>query len=175
MRDGVEYFYYDNEDNMPQKESSKKNSSRADLMSLTSVRELLKKGRSKTCLDYDYTVMSMLLLVLNNKQLEVDALPEETCLNLFEVLVKGEKGPITDRTVALLRKLVRTNDKLYVKLLKQTHTLDSFAIFRDLPVKEDLVRSELLAGPCRDFVKNSIGLMRINAMHSPELLELLIK
>lgn len=37
------------------------------------------------------------------------------------------------------------------------------------------MRSELLAGPSRDFVKNSIGLVRINTVHNEELLELLIK
>lgn len=37
------------------------------------------------------------------------------------------------------------------------------------------MRSELLAGPSRDFVKNSIGLVRINTVKSDELLELLIK
>jgi hypothetical protein len=38
-------------------------------MSQAMMREILQKGSSKECLDYDYTVMSILLLTLNNKHL----------------------------------------------------------------------------------------------------------
>ena len=74
VREGVEYFYYDNEDNMPQQEDKKKHSSRSEQTSQATVRDLLQKGRSRDCLDYDYTVMSMLLLALNNKQLSEEGI-----------------------------------------------------------------------------------------------------
>jgi len=89
VKDGVEYLYYDNEDNMPQQEDKKKHGGRLEPMSQATVRDILQKGRSKNCLDYDYTVMSILLLALNNKQLSEDRLNEEVCLSLFETLVKG--------------------------------------------------------------------------------------
>jgi hypothetical protein len=92
-------------------------------MSQVVVRDILQKGSSRECLDYDYTAMSILLLTLSNKHLSPDSLGEETCLRLFELLVKNEKGPIADRSINLLRKLVKLNDRLYIKLLKQSHTL----------------------------------------------------
>lgn len=174
VRDGLEYLYYDNEDNMPQKEEGKKKSTPSLTMSTAAAKELLEKGLSKECLDFDYTIMSMLLPILSSKLLPASAIPEDTCLRLFELLVKGEKGPITDRAVALLRKLIRSDDQLYAQLLRQAHTLDSFAVFRELAVKEDVVRAELLKGPSKDLVRSVIGVARLNTIRTSELVELVI-
>lgn len=82
---------------------------------------------------------------------------------------------MTDRAIALLRKLIKSNTSLYLKLLRQPHNLDTFQIFKDVPVEEEHIKSELLAGPCKDLIHNTIGLARSNTIADKDLIDLLIQ
>lgn len=91
------------------------------------------------------------------------------------MLVRNEKGPVVDRSISLLRKLIRSNPSLYLKLLKQPHTADTFTVFKDVPVEEEHIKSELLAGPCKDLIRNTIVLARSNNILDKDLIELVLQ
>lgn len=84
-KDFVDYFYYDNEDNMPVSDEPKKVRSQHD-MNLANVKNILSKGSNKGGLDYAYTTLCLLFDIINPKN-KIESVGIET--KIFELLIKN--------------------------------------------------------------------------------------
>jgi hypothetical protein len=65
VKDGVECFYYDTEDNVAMKDDFK--SKVKTEFDQNIVNEIVEKHPSKDCLDYDYTLLSLVASALSKK------------------------------------------------------------------------------------------------------------
>lgn len=145
--DNWNVYYYDNEEVI----KSKKEYS----LPPSKVKELIKGGSRG--LDYEYTVVCKILdlFTKSHPHLSLDVIKQ-----LESIILRGEEGPIKEKAINLMRKIIVDDEKAYVELLKTSKGEETLSIFKNIPLKEKLLNTQLEASNL-EIINNLLFLLKL--------------
>jgi hypothetical protein len=79
---------------------------------------------------------------------------------LESIILRGEEGPIKEKAINLMRKIIVDDEKAYVELLKTSKGEETLSIFKNIPLKEKLLNTQLEASNL-EIINNLLFLLKL--------------